>query len=71
MMRSESSNYKLERLDKVLVSKFVLTDMDRPRYRVQDGSWPNHKNFEASGGTLCHPDEMKTVPSVVVSEREK
>ena len=53
MMRSESSNYKLGRLDKVLVLKFVLTQAhrqtdrqtDRPRYRVQDGSWPNHKKF--------------------------
>ena len=45
MMRSESSNYKLGRLDKVLVLKFVLTRTNRPRYRVQDGSWPNHKNF--------------------------
>ena len=28
MMRSESSNYKLGRLDKVLVLKFVLTPTD-------------------------------------------
>ena len=44
MMRSESSNYKLGRLDKVIVLKFVLTRTNQPRYRVQDGSWPNHKN---------------------------
>ena len=30
MMRSEASNYKLGRLDKVLVLKFVLTQTDRP-----------------------------------------
>ena len=30
MMRSESSNYRLGRLDKVLVLKFVLTQTDRP-----------------------------------------
>ena len=36
---SESSNYKLGCLDKVLVLKFVL----KPRYQVQNGSWPNHK----------------------------
>ena len=29
MMRSESSNYKLGRLENVLVSKFVLKPMDR------------------------------------------
>ena len=43
MMKSESSNYKLGRLDKVHGLKFVLTRMDQPRYRVQDGLWPNHK----------------------------
>ena len=42
MMSSESSNYKLVPLDKVLVLKFVLTRTDRTRYRGQDGSWPNH-----------------------------
>ena len=30
-------------LDKVLVLKFVLKPTHPPRYRVQDGSWPNHK----------------------------
>ena len=45
-MRSESSNYKLGRLDKVLVLKFLLTQTDRPRYPVQDGSWLNHKNCQ-------------------------
>ena len=30
MMRSEASNYKLGRLDKVLVLKFVLTQTHRP-----------------------------------------
>ena len=30
MMRSESSNYKLGRLDKVLVLKFALKPTDRP-----------------------------------------
>ena len=58
-------------MNQAILSLVVCFDMDRPRYRVQDGSWPNHKNFEASGGTLCHPDEMNSVPSVVVSEREK
>ena len=55
MMRSESSNYKLGRLDKVLVLKFVLTQTDRqtdqPRYRVQDGLWPNHKNTSLAAPT--------------------
>ena len=40
---SESSNYKLGRLDKVLVLQFALTATSQPRYRFQDGSWPNHK----------------------------
>ena len=34
-------------LNKVLVLKFVLTRTEQPRYRVQDGSWPNHKNVWA------------------------
>ena len=41
---SESSKYKLGCLDKVLVLKFVLKPSNQPRYRVQDGSWPNHKS---------------------------
>ena len=32
----------------MLLFKFVLKPInpatDRPRYQVQDGSWPNHKN---------------------------
>ena len=58
MMRSESSNYKLGRLDKVLVWKFVLKPISQPRYRVQDGSWPNHKNPMISS-VLC-PSKPKT-----------
>ena len=33
---------------------------DRPRYRVQDGSWPNHKNWE-------HPYYENMAPVVVTS----
>ena len=35
----------LGRLDKVLVLKFVLKPIKQPIYRVQYGSWPNHKNL--------------------------
>ena len=42
MMRSESSNYKLGRLDKVACFEMCV-ETNQPRYRVQDGSWPNHK----------------------------
>ena len=42
MMRSESSNNKLGRLDKVACFE-ICVETDQPRYRVQDGSWPNHK----------------------------
>ena len=54
MMRSESSNYKLGRLDKVLVLKFVLTRTDPDtEFKMVRGRtiksviiWGRHKNFK-------------------------
>ena len=47
MMRSESSNYMLGRLDKELVLKPAY----RPRYQVQDGSWKTTlKSIESDTG---------------------
>ena len=45
MMRSESSNYEFGRLDKDCLFWNLCWDWptDRPRYRLQDGSSPNHK----------------------------
>ena len=31
------------------VLKFVLKPTNQPRYRVQDGSWPNHKKCRGKG----------------------
>ena len=70
MMRSESSNYKLGRLDKVLVLKFVLTWTNRPRYRVQDGSWPNHKKCknkdDATRNNFAEQNTNKKEKSIAV-----
>ena len=63
MMRSESSNYKLGRLDKDCLFWNLCWDRptnrptnqptDQPRYRLQDGSWPNHKNPHMSHLWTC------------------
>ena len=44
-MRSESSNYKLGHLDKDCLFWNLCWNQptNQPRYRLHDGSWPNHK----------------------------
>ena len=59
MMRSKSSNYKLGRLDKDFLFWNLCWDQptDRPRYRLQDGSWPNHNN---QGNGRCQNSQHKS-----------
>ena len=44
MMRRESHNYKLGHLDCLFWNLCWDRPPDQPRYRLQDGSLPNHKN---------------------------